>query len=680
MMRLHQFCLLLVVTTVSTSPTTPASSVKCIDGCECREQKPILRTTFEIFNCKTPFVLNKSALSNVPKDRAFIKFKSTDVQHITSDAFEDFTQLEEVDFDNSRVGTIDSEAFNRKFLGAISFKNVHFAEIPNLKADFLEEFICEDCHLSKVPNLDNLPSLTFINFANNRITSIHESALSKLKKLEEVNLSNNSISELPMNLFVQNEIDTLKLDYNPLKSFTFHDDNVLESLSLAHCNLTVFDENSTKNLTFLTSLDLSGNNIVVLPLDTFNPMKSLETIDLSDNHLVELDDNIFSENSRLDTINLNNNNLKKLPNFQTKAKLFQTSTFSCKNCGLKSATGLANMARLTKIDLSNNEITDIEGAFSEMPILKKLFLSNNHIASIGLKSPELETLDLSNNPLLPLDPVTFTALPSLKILNVSSCALEKIWSNYNAELPKLTQLYLGQNQLSVITLDDVKIMPRLKVIDLRENPWKCTDDLEEVVKYFVKESVYPADIGTIQFKTHEELTFAENTKLVLQPVWPKILPNCDFDFGEEEGTEPSVHIVENEQDEDDDFYDEDEYEENDEDEEIPVEKAMEDPSPFNLARATYILSITSVFILTAVLVSVVAIVLTLLILKRNKSFNMHTGNLPRLKIPLWHTTPGQKKHSGSVYRPLSEDLYGSRTPIINRYEFKQTPQVHNSLP
>ncbi|XP_044257365.1 leucine-rich repeats and immunoglobulin-like domains protein sma-10 [Tribolium madens] len=678
MMRLHQFWLLLVVVSaVSSVTTTPRSNVNCIDGCECKEQNAITRKAIEVFNCKNQFVLTKNTLQNIPKDRTFIKFKNIDVQHISNDAFEDFKQLEEVDIENSNVGTIDTAAFDWKHLGTISFKKIQFGNTINLKAEALEEFICEDCQLSEVPNLDNVPSLTFINFANNLIKNIPESAFSKLKKLEEVNLSNNSISELPMNLFSKNEIDTLKLDYNPLKSFRFHSDNVLESLSLAHCNLTIFDENATKNLTVLTLLDLSGNHLVVLPIDTFNPMKSLETIDLSDNHLVELDDNIFSENILLNNINLSNNKLKKLPNFQSKSIVFETNIFSCNNCGLKSARGLENMKRLTTIDLSNNEINEIDGAFTEMSNLQKLFLSNNQIASIGLKSfgqnSKLETLDLSNNPLLPLDPVMFAALPSLKILNISSCALENVWSNYNAELPELTQLYLGHNKLSVIRLKDIEVMPKLKVIDLQENPLTCTVDLEEVVKYFIKKSVYPAEVGGIQFKTHEELTFAENTKLVLQPMWPKIIPNCDFDLEEEKDDPETLDEV---PDDDDEFYDD--YEENDDNEEIPVEKVIEVPSPFNLARATYILSITSVFILTAVLVSVVAVVLTLLVLKRNKSFNMHTGNLPRPKIPLWHVTPGQKKHSGSVYRPLSEDLTGSRTPIINRYEFK--PQVHNSLP
>lgn len=697
-MRLHQFCLVLVVvvsTVVSVSLPTQAN---CIDGCKCKEQILPPRRTFEVLSCDSSFVLTTNTLKNVPKNVTSIRLKHVDIRKITQDAFKGFIDLQELNIVDSSIGPIETAAFDLELLHTLTFSKVHFDESPNLKSENLEELIFEDCQLSEVPNLDQVPILSFLNLANNRITNIPESAFSKIINVEEINLTNNSISIIPFNLFKGTELDTLKLDYNPLKSFNIYSDS-LESLSLAHCNLTVFDKNISKNLTSLSFLDLSGNQIEVLPIDTFEPLKQLETLDLSDNKLVALDDDIFVENSRLDKIVLSNNQLTKLPNFQTKAKTFQTYHFLCKNCGLKSASGLENMKGLTTIDLSNNEIRNIEDAFTEIQGLKQLFLSNNKITKIGIKSfgtkSQLETLDLSNNPLLPLGPVAFAlALPHLKILNVSSCGLEKLWYNYNAVLPELTQLYAGHNKLSTIEVKDIKVMPKLKVIDLQENSLSCNDKLHEVVQYFTKKSIYPAETGST--KTHEEIHFAaDSPDFGYGQIWPKVLPpNCDFSqdikantdtFGDDEDEDSGNYNDEDDDlyevdDEDDEDDDDDEYDEADENEEIPVEKSMADPSSFNLAKATYILSITSVFILTAVLVTVVAVVCTLLVLKRNKSFNIRASNLPRLKIPLWYTQPGQKKHSGSVYRPLSEDLYGSRTPIINRYEFKQTPQVHNSIP
>jgi Leucine-rich repeat (LRR) protein len=672
-MRMHPFCLLLAV--ASTALAKTATQTSCIVGCKCREDT---RTGIvRIHDCDSPLVLTPEALADVSKKTTTLSFKNVEITHIEGDAFKGFEDLEKVIVEDSTIGSIDSSAFDSGLpeLGTINFSKVTFAEVPSLASQYLEELIFNDCQLRKVPNLEQLPALDFLNLANNFIKEINESTFVHVPSLEEVNLSNNSITKLPPYLFAKNEdFNTLNLDDNPLETFVLENCSALELLSLRNCKLTTFDSGATKNLKSLTSLDLSGNQISVLPIDVFEPIPDLNFLNLSNNKLVELDDDIFAENINLDRIVLDNNPLDHLPKFQANGELFKTYTFSCKNCGLKSIDVFENMRDLITLDLSNNQIQDIDGIFTKMQALKELSLSNNQIRTVGVNSfaanSSLKTLDLSGNPLLPLDPVVFATISYLKKLNISNSNLEQLWTNHNANLPSLEELYAKDNKLTVVTVDDVSVIPKLKLIDLENNPLACTESVDDLIYYLVSKSIYPKDAGESIIKTHEELRSDGDVTYNPTRAWEKLFPaECIIDSLEDTDAYNDLDSTSYEM----------EYNMDDKTD-VDVQESVLDTSGFNLAKASYILSITSVFILTALLVLFVAVVITLLILKRNKSFNMHNGNLPRLKIPLWHTTPGQKKHSGSVYKPLSEELSGPRTPIINRYEFKQTPQVHNSIP
>ncbi|XP_063929032.1 leucine-rich repeat-containing protein 15-like [Zophobas morio] len=674
-MRIHPLCLLLVVAVPAL--VTTATQTSCISGCKC----DVLYTrNLKIRDCDSPLILTKITLSDLPKETPVISFTNVKITHIEDDAFTGFDEVKTVVFEDASIESIRPKAFELlPELTSLTFLRTKFAEKPNLSSPYLEELTINDCNLSEVPNLDNMPNLRLLNLADNLIKTIDKGTFSKSINLENLSLINNSITELPQSLFVENpNFIVLYLDHNPLTSLDLLFEPKLEILSLKHCKLTTLDRHTTQNLSVLNTLYLSGNEISVLPLDVFEPMKYLNNLDLSNNKVVELDDDIFLENYELDSLVLDNNQFERLPKFRSKESIFHIRTFSCKNCGLKSVKGsFEDMDQLVTLDLSNNKLNDIDGVFTEMSNIKEIILSNNEITSVGVNSfgnnSELETLDLSNNPLLPLNPEVFKALPSLKTLNVSNCGLNLLWANHKAVFPSLEQLFVDNNQLNQLTADDMKIIPKYKSIDVQGNPLQCPD-FYKLIEYLTGNLMYPKDT---QMKTHEDLQLDAEVMYKTEPKWGKIiLSDCPLPDDDEEITD----------NDDVDYEDEDEIDENsafydtENGEDDGVEASVLTTNSLNLAKASYILSITSVFILTALLVLFVAVVITLLILKRNKAFNVRGGNLPRLKIPLWHTTPGQKKHSGSIYRPLSEELSGPRTPVINRYEFKQTPSVHNTLP
>lgn len=261
----------------------------CILGCKCENN-------LKIFDCRTALHLQKSALAALPANLTAIQFENVNIEQIDKDAFEGFDHLEDLTFKNSKIVSVDSSAFDLPRINNLNFAKTIFEDSPSFQSEKLLELIFDDCNLSKVPIFKKLPTLTFLNLANNKIETIETDAFYTLTSLEEISISNNSITELPYNLFIKNTIlNTINLNHNPIKSIRLNIISDLESLSLKNCQLQTFDRRSLENLTTVSTLDLSDNLIDVLPIDAFESMVDLEEISLSNNNIIELDDDIFQK-------------------------------------------------------------------------------------------------------------------------------------------------------------------------------------------------------------------------------------------------------------------------------------------------------------------------------------------------------------------------------------------------
>jgi len=296
-----------------------------------------------------------------------------------------------------------------------------------------------------------------------------------------------------------------------------------------------------------------------------------------------------------------------------------------------------------------------------------------------------------------INPENFVYNKALRIIDASNCSLYKLWSNSALVLNSLRKLYIADNKLATLTISDIKIVPGLHAIDLRNNPWKFNDELCKAINLLENKFVYPIENSNNTDHTGEGILIDNIDNFILNgwaefhnnecPQISNALYNEEQENEELEDDKDDISLPDNNADYakgDDDYYDEKDAEDDEDaddddiDERPPVE--VIDGENINLARVSYILSMTSVFVLTALAVLIMAVVITLCILRRNNNFNMNRANLPRFKIPLWDTQFSEKKHSGSIYRPLSEDLSGPKTPKMSRYEFSAAPTVHTSNP
>lgn len=156
------------------------------------------------------------------------------------------------------------------------------------------------------------------------------------QKIEELDLSENSIGHIPCFIFLMDHLKILSLNNNKISSICIpHPSSELKRIYLSE---NLLRSSAIENLSVLTSLyllDLSHNEIEEIP-NSFSEMKNLASLNLAYNLLTQIDTSILEEMESLTELNLSNNLISEI-----------NGDFN-------------NMNYLRDLDLSNNKITEIE--------------------------------------------------------------------------------------------------------------------------------------------------------------------------------------------------------------------------------------------------------------------------------------------------------------------------------
>ncbi|MGK7952900.1 MAG: COR domain-containing protein [Xenococcaceae cyanobacterium] len=201
----------------------------------------------------------------------------------------------------------------------------------------------------------------------------------KEQQLEELDLSNGQLTQIPDEVFELRNLKVLNLSWNKihkLHNYSSNSSNLI-ALNLSNNQLPVLPD-SIANFFNLTTLDLSNNQLVNLPNSLAN-LSNLTTLDLSNNQLSNLPD-YLAYISNLTELYLSSNQLANLPN------------------------SIFNLSNLTILYLSNNQLDSLPDAFSTLSSLTVLDLSDNHLSSL---------------------PDSISTLSNLKELYLSGNSLEK---------------------------------------------------------------------------------------------------------------------------------------------------------------------------------------------------------------------------------------------------------------
>lgn len=698
------------LTTLVATSTLKTVETKCPRGCKCVEPSYATCDSMEFeldrfgadvrtlkikTNTSWPLYLDANFLREVGLDKIMtFVIENAIIDKIDKDAFRNLTELTDIKIVNSIVPEIHPDTFVYAInLGTVNFAGSKLAGFNNVKSESVEELDLSNCSLKKISNtmFDNLSELAYINLSHNRLAMIDPTTFSNLVALEELDLSGNQIEEIPPNMFQNNtQLNTLNLNNNPLKEFHLSTVSEIERLEIRSCKLTNINDSFSKNLNMLVYLDISGNNITDISPKTFSLLDDLEHIDLSNNGLKTLDANIFKYNTKLKKVILDNNDLQVLSPFICSMSQFETYHFSCNNCHLRTIDEdtFATMPAIVTLRLANNELENLS-AIKRLHSLIHLDVSNNRISNLPSdafsRNTALEVLQLSGNPLTALDSTLFSSNTVLKNLDVSNCGLTKIWRNTNRALFSVQRFSVARNQLKTITQKELNVTPQMTVFDVEGNPFECDQDFCNFIEWVNDQGVMQPSLAT---KTHEPLIqdaqFFEPT--VSFYAWANVVNatcgntekcNDDYDdyfindYGDEYVDSKEINKIDPVADMG----------------KTVIGETEIDITEFKISESRHLLPgryysyiwPALVFVFTALMVLLIVVNVLLLVLRRRGTIQMPREGLPQIKIIPWSNGTKLKKHSGSVYQPLSEDRSGPRTPMINRYEkLPNSPAVHKT--
>ncbi|KAG5673372.1 hypothetical protein PVAND_003428 [Polypedilum vanderplanki] len=374
--------------------------------------------------------LNQNAMSGL-KQLTILELTESNIRVIPDGFYCPLTNLQVLNLTHNRIRSTENLGFlsGDECSGSA---NSALKEIHTLDLSWNElRVIPENWAVSKLRRLQHL------NLQHNNISELSSETLLGLSALRSLNLSYNHIDQLPSDIFISakelREIDLQSNELYDLPKGVFHQLAQLLVLDLSQNQLTSHHINNETfgGLIRLRVLNLSHNALTRIDSKTFNDLHILQVLNLRNNSIGYIDENAFAPLYNLFELNLAENRLHTLND-----KLFD---------GLKV---------LSKLTLNNNLISIVESnVFEKCPNLKELDLSSNQLQDVpeALKHlSDLRTLDLGENQIAKFRTGAFKNLIQLNGLRLIDNQIENITKGMFEDLPQLSVLNMAKNRIQSI--------------------------------------------------------------------------------------------------------------------------------------------------------------------------------------------------------------------------------------
>ncbi|XP_058829703.1 protein artichoke-like [Topomyia yanbarensis] len=365
------------------------------------------------------------------------------------------------------------------------------------------------------------------------------------------------LTEIPRILFTSfpelQNLDAARSQLENINKYTFEHAKELRYLNLSSNQLTVLNNFVFKGCDKLTRLDLSNNRITVIKDKALGDATKVDHLDLSENLLSDLDETLFSKLTLLSYLSLANNRLKSLDDhlldnctmlayldvkgnqIQTLSDYFLNSLTYLRTLIIDNnkLTTLNIPQQLTKLFASKNQLSSVYSEEPEKSQLYSLSLSKNKLTSIRNITilENIAVLDISFNPIGPLNLTTFLKLKKLVDLNLEATQLNtlehglftqqsklrRLDISYNflrkldltvmTSTPALEKLYIDGNGLLEINYEHIpELFPNLTYLGMFANAWNCSY-LTGLVRFCNRNS-----IAVSSSKTYGEMSYMTNVQ------------------------------------------------------------------------------------------------------------------------------------------------------------------------
>lgn len=302
-------------------------------------------------------------------------------EHLTSidtKVFEKLTNLEILKIRNTLIEDIPEGIQNLLNLKEFDFSNnkLSLGSLDLSKLKDLKNLTKLTLTKNNLSNFElSLENLKYLDISYNKIREL-STKIGNLKNLVSLNISNNELKKLPQSIGELKKLEMLNLGYNRLSKLCF----------------------GVVRLNKLTKLFLYHNKFTAIPIE-ISLLTKLKTLRLEYNQILSIKQTQYA----IDTFKAFYNHKRR--EYQLKSNLaFLKNDCGCFDIFLPVNAGYYSASSLTKLDLSNNKITDVSRKILDFKKLNFCFLAGNKIT----KMPEfiskfknrknLLIFDVSGNP------------------------------------------------------------------------------------------------------------------------------------------------------------------------------------------------------------------------------------------------------------------------------------------
>ncbi|XP_068015806.1 leucine-rich repeat neuronal protein 2 [Melanerpes formicivorus] len=377
---------------------------------------------------------------------------------------------------------------------------------------------CNDLFLSAVP--EDLPEGTqTLLLQSNNIGRLEQGELSSLRNLSELDLSQNSFSDVwDLGLRSLPQLLSLHLEENQLSELpdgSFPGLGNLQELYLNHNQLRRIAPRAFAGLGSLLRLHLNSNLLRTVDSRWFQMLPSLEILMIGGNRVDAILDMNFRPLSNLRSLVLAGMHLREISAYALEGlRSLESLSFYDNKLVEVPKQALQQVPGLKFLDLNKNPLQRVKQSdFTNMLHLKELGLNNmEELVSIDqfalLNLPELTKLDVTNNP---------------KLSFIHPHAFHR--------LPRLETLMLNNNALSALHEQTVAALPGLQEISIHGNPIRCDCVLRWVgggrrrVRFIEPQSTLCAEPPDLRRRHLREVPFREMTDSCLPLISAQSFPS-----------------------------------------------------------------------------------------------------------------------------------------------------------
>ncbi|XP_037295019.1 chaoptin [Manduca sexta] len=368
------------------------------------------------------------------------------------------------------------------------------------------------------PSERRVDALTTLDLSYNLIEVLPAKCFAGFPNLDNLDLSHNNLKTMDLFTFEGiAHLSTLYLSHNKLTTIghSFVRFGNLKYLAIDHNDITDLLQTNLISMVKLENLNISYNKIENIENDAFKSLANLESLDITHNRIKIVKESLFKNATNLGTLLLAANEIESI-----EAEAFvgtNITNFSIEN-NCMSGTIVKDTfsgVKLQTLALSGGKIVGLgDSAFSALSEnLVTLNLSKNSINTISTSAfkslNELSVLDLSNNNISELN-FDSSDIKKLTLFYAGYNKITKIYKSVFSHLSSLIELDLSHNIIKVIDLNTFDSLGQLKKLLLNDNDLANTIDSYAFSKLA---AVNRIDFTNTKIATYSNSTFSNMTLL-----------------------------------------------------------------------------------------------------------------------------------------------------------------------